>query len=196
MMEIKPDGTRHPYDLFTIDYDLSPEPDADTGWMVNPWLAERMRGGTGGGFFLLNMTRWLTLGISNPRLFTLALRLNAIFDQHRVGGLYDPSRVKPIRWDELARQRNMLPLAAEGRSDETIKARTRQARAMIEGDLKALIDVGLLGAESLKTKKKIHGEGFEFLPIAPEDYSGACERANKAVRMNQERRAKKKGRQS
>jgi hypothetical protein len=66
---------------------------------------------------------------------------------------------------------------------------------MIEGDLKALIDVGLLGAESLKTKKKIHGEGFEFLPLAPEDYAGACERANLAVRKNQERKAKKKGRQ-
>lgn len=194
MREIKPDGTRHPYDLFTIDYDLSTEPDADTGWMVNPWLSERMRGGTAGGFFLLNMTRWLTLGISNPRLFTLALRLNAIFDEHRVGGLYDPSRVRPINCDELARQCNMLPLAVEGRSDETIKARLRQARATMEGDLNALHDVGLLGPWA-KTKKKVHGEGFEFLPLAPEDYAGACERANLAVRKNQERKAKKKGRQ-
>lgn len=194
MLEIKPDGTRHPYDLFTIDYDLSPEPDADTGWMVNPWLAERMRGGVGGGFFLLNMTRWLTLGISNPRLFTLALRLNSIFDQHRVAGLYDPSRVKPINCDELARLCNMLPHSVEGRSDETIKARLRQARATMESDLNALHGVGLLGPWA-KTKKKVHGQGFEFLPIAPEDYSGACERANLAVRKNQERKAKKRGRQ-
>jgi hypothetical protein len=194
MREIKPDGTRHPYDLFTIDYDLSTEPDADTGWMVNPWLSERMRGGTAGGFFLLNMTRWLTLGISNPRLFTLALRLNAIFDEHRVGGLYERNRVKPIRCDELARQCNMLPMTVEGRSDETIKARLRQARATMESDLNALHDVGLLGPWA-KTKKKVHGQGFEFLPLAPEDYAGACERANLAVRKNQERKAKKKGRQ-
>ena len=89
----------------------------------------------------------------------------------------------------------MLPLDIYGLSDETIKARTRQARAMIEGDLKALIDVGLLGAESLKTKKKIYGEGFEFMPFAPEDYAGACERANDAVRKNQQRKAKRKGQQ-
>jgi hypothetical protein len=191
----KPNGSTLLSDIWLTEYDPAPELDAINRFAPAPWLAERWRGGTAGGFFLLNMTRWTTLGLSNPRLFPLALRLNAIFDQHRVGGLYDPSRVKPIRWDELARQCNMLPLAAEGRSDETIKARTRQARAMIEGDLKALIDVGLLGAESLKTKKKVYGEGFEFLPIAPEDYAGACERANKAVRMNQERKAKKKGRQ-
>lgn len=187
----KPNGSTLLSDIWLTEYDPAPELDAINRFAPAPWLAERWRGGTAGGFFLLNMTRWTTLGLSNPRLFPLALRLNAIFDQHRVGGLYDPNRVKPIRWDELARQCNMLPLAAEGRSDETIKARTRQARAMIEGDLKALIDVGLLGAESLKTKKKIHGEGFEFLPIAPEDYSGACERANLAVRKNQERKTKK-----
>jgi hypothetical protein len=64
----------------------------------------------------------------------------------------------------------------------------------MESDLNALHDVGLLGPWA-KTKKKIHGEGFEFLPLAPEDYAGACERANLAVRKNQERKAKKKGQQ-
>jgi len=191
----RPNGSILLSDIWLTEYDPAPEIDAINRFALAPWLAERMRGGTGGGFFLLNMNRWTTLGLSNPRIFPLALRLNSIFDEHRVGGLYDRNRVKPIRWDELARLCNMLPPAAEGRSDETIKARLRQSRAMMESDLKVLIDVGLLGAESLKSKKKIYGEGFEFMPFAPEDYAEACERANDAVRKNQERKAKRKGRQ-
>lgn len=191
----RPNGSVLLSDIWLTEYDPAPEIDAINRFALAPWLAERMRGGTGGGFFLLNMNRWTTLGLSNPRIFPLALRLNSIFDEHRVGGLYDRNRVKPIRWDELARLCNMLPPAAEGRSDETIKARLRQSRAMMESDLKVLIDVGLLGAESLKTKKKIYGEGFEFKPFAPADYAEACERANDAVRKNQERKAKRKGRQ-
>lgn len=193
-MEIKPDGTRHPYDLFSVDYDLSSEPDSAIGWMINPWLAERMRGGLAGGYFLLNMSRWLTLGIDNPRLFTLALRLASIHDQHRVNGIYDPNRVRPIRWDELARQCNILPMVSDKRDERSIKSSMRTARAKMEADLNTLQEIGLNGDWG-KSKKKIYGEGFEFLPVAPEDYAEACERAVKANRKHRERKSREIGRQ-
>ena len=190
-IEIKPDGTRHPYDLFSVDYDLSSKPDAAIGWMINPWLAERMQGGMAGGYFLLNMTRWLTLGLDNPRLFTLALRLSSIYDQHRVSGMYDRARVRPIRWDDLAKQCNTLPISNDKRDEKSIKSSLRTARAKMEADLNVLQEIGLIGPWG-KTKKKIYGEGFEFMPLAPEDYPEACERAVKAVKR---RKVKDSGRQ-
>jgi hypothetical protein len=189
-IEIKPDGTRHPYDLFSVDYDLSSKPDGEVGWMINPWLAERMQGGMAGGYFLLNMTRWLTLGLDNPRLFTLALRLSSIYDQHRVSGVYDRARVRPIRWDDLAKQCNTLPISNDKRDEKSIKSSLRTARAKMEADLNVLQEIGLIGAWG-KTKKKIYGEGFEFMPLAPEDYPEACERAVKAIKR---RKVKDSGR--
>lgn len=179
LVETKPDGTRHPYDLFTVDYDLSCKPDASLGFMINPWLADRMQGGTGGGFFLLNMTRWLSLGIQNPRLFPLALRLAALWDEARKGGVFDPARLHTIEADRLAAQCNTLsPGAAMYRAGKTdagaAKQALKDARANLEADLNALKDAGLLGDW---TKRKIHGKGFELLPVPPADYAEACKRA-------------------
>ncbi len=186
LVETKPDGTRHPYDLFTVDYDLSAKPDAALGFMVNPWLVERMKGGTHGGFFLVNMTRWLTIGTENPRLFPMALRLAALWDEARVGGIYNPERLHPIEADRLAWLCNTLPEGAAmyraGKTDAgTAKAALSVARANVEADLEDLAAAGMLG-DWKPTQRKIYGKGFEFLPLPPPDYAEACKRAVQLVR--------------
>lgn len=191
LIETKPDGTRHPYDLFTIDYDLSTKPEAQVGFMINPWLVERMKGGRGGGFFLLNMTRWLALGVQNPRIFPLALRLAAIWDTARQGGIYNPDRLRPIEADRLAAECNTLPDGAAmyraGKTDTpTAKKALSVARANMEADLDILQEAGLLGAWR-PTRRKEYGKGFNFLPLPPEDYAEACKRAAAAARKNRKR---------
>lgn len=186
LVETKPDGTRHPYDLFTVDYDLSAKPDAALGFMVNPWLVERMKGGKHGGFFLLNMTRWLSLGIQNPRLFPLALRLASLWDEARAGGIYNAERLRPIEADRLAFMCNTLPEGAAmyrvGKTSAgTAKAALSVARANLEADLDALAAAGLLG-DWKPTKRKIYGKGFELLPVPPPDYAEACRRAVQLVK--------------
>ena len=186
LVETKPDGTRHPYDLFTVDYDLSAKPDAALGFMVNPWLVERMKGGTHGGFFLVNMTRWLTIGTQNPQLFPLALRLAALWDEARVGGIYNPERLRPIEADRLAWLCNTLPEgAAMYRAGKTDAATSRKAlanaRAAMEANLDDLAAVGWMG-DWKPTKRKIYGKGFELLPLPPPDYAEACKRAVQLVR--------------
>ena len=186
LVETKPDGTRHPYDLFTVDYDLSAKPDAALGFMVNPWLVERMKGGHHGGFFLVNMTRWLTIGTENPRLFPMALRLAALWDEARVGGIYNPQRLRPIEADRLAWLCNTLPEGAAmyraGKTDAgTAKAALSVARANVEADLEDLAEAGMLG-DWKPTQRKVYGKGFEFLPLPPPDYAEACKRAVQLVR--------------
>jgi len=194
LVETKADGTRHPYDLFTVDYDLSCKPDAVLGFMVNPWLVKRMQGGKGGGFFLLNMTRWLALGIRNPRLFPLALRLAALWDAARVrNGPFDPARLRPIEADRLAWECNTLPEgAAMYRAKRTdagaAKLALTTARAKLEADLDALREAGLLGPWK---KTKAYGRGFDVLPVPPADYAEACKRAAQAVRKTGDGRRRK-----
>ena len=193
LMETKPAGTRHPYDLFTLDYDLSCKPDSAVGFMLNPWLAERMQGGAGGGHFLLNMTRWLALGIRNPRLFPLALRLAAQWDHARQGGIYHAERLQWMEADRLAFECNTLPEGAAafraGKTDTaTDQAALAAARANLEADLDALREAGLLGDWK---KTKVHGKGFKLLPAAPDDYAEACKRAVQAVNKGQQRKGKR-----
>ena len=76
------------------------------------------------------------------------------------------------------------------RDEKSIKSSLRTARAKMEADLNVLQEIGLIGAWG-KTKKKIYGEGFEFMPLAPEDYPEACERAVKAIKR---RKVKDSGR--
>jgi hypothetical protein len=185
LVETEPDGTRRPYELFIVDMALTAKPDAVLGWTINPWLLRRMQGGKGGGFFLLNMTRWLALGIQNPRLFPLALRLAALWDAARVhNGPFDPARLRPIEADRLCWECNTLPEGAAmfrtGKTDaEAAKVQLKRARANLEADLDALRDAGLLGPYE---KRKVHGEGFTVLPVPPADYGEACKRAAQAVR--------------
>ena len=195
LVEEKPDGVRHPYDLFTVDYDLSCEPEAGLGFMLNPWLVDRMKGGKRGGYFLLNMTRWLALGIQNPRLFPLALRLAAMWDGARKGGVFDPGRLHPIEADRLAWECNTLPEGAAmyraGKTDAgTGKAALAAARANLEADLDALREAGLLGAWK---KDKVHGRGFTVLPVPPADYAEACKRALHGIRESRGKRTARKG---
>lgn len=194
LVETEADGTRRPYDLFVMDYALTAKPDADLGWMINPWLVERMKGGKRGGFFLLNMTRWLALGIQNPRLFPLALRLAAMWDKARKGGVYDPARLQPIDADRLAWDCNTLPEgAAMYRANpktaaQAGKVQLLRARANLEADLDALQEAGLLGPY---VKRKVHGEGWTVLPVPPADYAEACKRAVQAVKKDKPGRPRK-----
>jgi hypothetical protein len=182
LVESEADGTLRPYDLFILDYALSANPDKEIGWRVNPWLAERMQGGRRGGYFLLNMTRWLSLGIQNPRLFPLALRLAAKWDAARVGNIYTPARLKWITADRLAWECNTLPDTAAAyrfQKKGDGKRQLLRARENLEADLEALKAAGLCGPFELKRK---HGEGFHILPKPPEDYAEACLRASKAAK--------------
>jgi hypothetical protein len=194
LVETKPDGIRHPYDLFTIDYDLSAKPDAAVGFMVNPWLVERMKRGKGGGYFLLNMTRWLALGIQNPRLFPLALRLAAEWDRARVNsGPFVLGRLRPIEADRLAWECNTLPEGAAmyraGKTDANAnKTQLKRARAKLEADLDALQEAGLLGPWE---KRKVHGQGFTVLPVPPDDYPEACNRAAASALKDKPKRPRK-----
>ena len=193
LMETKPDGTRHPYDLFTLDYDLSCNPQATVGFVLNPWLVERMQGGAGGGYFLLNMTRWLALGIQNPRLFPLALRLAAQWDHARQGGVYHKEKLQWLEADRLAFECNTLPEGAAAfragkTADRTAQAALAAARANLEADLGALKEAGLLGDWK---KAKVHGKGFNLLPTPPADYPEACKRATQAVQKGKARKGKR-----
>lgn len=193
LVETENDGTRRPYELFTMDFALTANPEARLGWMVNPWLVQRMKGGRGGGFFLLNMTRWLALGVQNPRLFPLALRLAALWDKARVGGIYNPARLQPIDADRLAWECNALPPGAAmyraNRTDaEAGRVQLIRARSNLETDLDALRTAGLLGPWE---KRKVHGRGYTVLPVPPEEYPEACKRAVSAGRRA---KARKRGR--
>lgn len=192
LMETKPDGTRHPYDLFTLDYDLSCNPEATVGFMLNPWLVERMQGGAGGGYFLLNMTRWLALGIQNPRLFPLALRLAAQWDHARQGGVYHKEKLQWLEADRLAFECNTLPEGAAAyragkTADATGKTALSNARANLEADLDALKEAGLLGDWK---KTKVYGKGFNLLPTPTADYAEACKRATQTVQKGKARKVK------
>jgi len=194
LVETEPDGTRRPYELFIVDMALTAKPDAVLGWTINPWLVKRMQGGKGGGFFLLNMTRWLALGIRNPRLFPLALRLAALWDAARVrNGPFDPARLRPIEADRLAWECNTLPEGAAmyraKRTDSHAgKVQLLRARDNLEADLDALREAGLLGPWK---KTKAYGRGFDVLPMPPADYAEACKRAAQAVRKTGDGRRRK-----
>jgi len=196
LVETELDGTRRPYELFIVDMALTAKPDAVLGWTINPWLVKRMQGGKGGGFFLLNMTRWLALGIQNPRLFPLALRLAALWDAARVrNGPFDPARLKPIEADRLAWECNTLPEgAAMYRAKRTDahagKVQLLRARDKLAADLDALREAGLVG-DWKPTMHKVHGAGWTLLPVPPADYQEACKRAAQAVRKSKPGRPRK-----
>ena len=198
LVATKPDGTLHPYDLFTMDYDLSSKPETELGFMINPWLATRMQGGAGGGYFLVNMTRWLAMDIRNPRLFPLALRLASLWDKARVrNGPYDPGLLKPILADRLAWECNTLSEGAAmfrtGKTDaRTAKAALHATRDNLEADLDTLKEAGLLGEWE---KKKVHGQGFELRPIPPADYAEACILAARNIKKKTAESIKKQGKQ-
>ena len=198
LVETKPDGTLHPYDLFTMDYDLSSKPETELGFMINPWLATRMQGGAGGGYFLVNMTRWLAMDIRNPRLFPLALRLASLWDKARKrSGPYDPGLLKPILADRLAWECNTLSEGAAmfrtGKTDaRTAKAALHATRDNLEADLDTLKEAGLLGEWE---KKKVHGQGFELRPIPPADYAEACILAARNSKKKTAESIKKQGKQ-
>jgi len=190
LVERKIDGVMHPYDLFIMDYDLSNRPEAEIGLMMNPWLADRMQGGHGGGFALLNMSRWLGLDIANPRLFPLALRLAALWDEARNNGIYCPERLHEIEADKLAWQCNTLPegaamYRARKTDSATARAALAAARASLEADLNKLQNAGLLGKWK---QKKIYGKGFTVLPVPPNGYDEACKRAVQKVIQNKKYR--------
>lgn len=182
LLESEADGTLRPYDLFILDYALSANPEKEIGWRVNPWLAERMQGGRRGGYFLVNMTRWLALGIQNPILFPLALRLAAKWDAARVGGIYNPARLQWIEADRLAYECNALSETAAAyrfQKQGSGKAQLQRARERLEANLAALENAGLCGPSELKRK---HGKGYLILPKPPEDYAEACKRAARAAK--------------
>ena len=191
VLEKKANGVLHPYDLFSLDYDLSSAADAEVGWCINPWLAKRMEGGSGGGFFLLNMSRWLQLPIKNPRIFPLALRLAAYQDKARVNGIYQPNRLQWIEADKLALQCNTLPEEAAAYRDghtanKNAKVQLSKTRANLEADLDTLKEHGFLGNWR---KEKVYGKGWRLLPVPAEDYAEACRNAVNTVKGN--RKAKK-----
>lgn len=195
LVETLPSGIRHPYDLFIVDYDLSCKADAELGYVINPWLAERMKGGETGGFFIVNMTRWLALGIKNPRLFPLALRVAALWDKARIGGIYDPGHLREIEADRLAWECNTLPegaamYRAKRTDSHTAKAALAAARAALGADLSALRDAGLLGRY---VTRKIYGQGFTILPVPPEDYAEACKRATQSAKRARDKANRRKG---
>jgi len=192
LIETKPNGVQHPFELFVMDYDLSCKPDAQVGFTLNPFLAERMKGkgGGGGGYFLLNMTRWLAMGTQSPRLFPMALRLAAEWDRARVGGIYKPERLQWIGADHLAIETNTLPEGAAlyraGKTaSKTAYRALKEARANLEDDLDKLKDAGLLGNWE---KRPVHGEGFILLPVPPDGYDEACKGAVRAVREHRKRK--------
>jgi len=57
LVETEADGARRPYKLFIPDYGYTAKADARLGWMINPWLAQRMQGGKGGGWLADNEDR-------------------------------------------------------------------------------------------------------------------------------------------
>ena len=189
LVERKIDGVKHPYDLFIMDYDLSSRPEAEVGWIMNPWLAERMQGGHGGGFSLLNITRWLALDNKDPGVFPLALLLASYWDEARVNGIFRPERLHEIEADKLAWQCNTLPEgAAMYRAKKTDSAKDRvalsAARASLEARLNALEKAGYAGKWK---QRKIYGKGFTVLPLPPDGYEEACKRAVQKVIQNQKK---------
>jgi hypothetical protein len=182
------------YDLFSINVPAIIKPDELIGWRINPWLLEKMLGGDAGGHFLLNMTRWLPIGLTDPGLFSVILRTAAILDTHRISGFYKPERARPIRWDEFAAECNVLPMISERRDEKSIKTSMREARSKLEARLDMARELGHLG-DWRKTKRKIPGgKGFEFSVVAPPDYVEACKMAVKAWKGQSRRmRGKPKG---
>lgn len=181
LVDEKPNGVRHPYELFVMDYDLAATDDAEIGFALNPFLVKRMQGGPAGGWFLLNMTRWLAMSTQNPRLFPLALRLAAIWDQARVAGRFAPSRLQEIEADRLLTLCNTLPPAAaeyrHGRTGTASgKTELAKARDRLAADLQALEDAGLIG-NWRPTQRKVHGRGWTLKPVPPDDYAEACKAA-------------------
>lgn len=193
-IEEQPNGKWRVYPLFTTFQDVGFTNEAEVGFALNPFLSERMQGGPAGGWFLLNMTRWLTLGIQNPRLFPLALRLAAMWDQARVNGHFVPGRLQEIEADRLLTLCNTLPpAAAEYRHGRTRtasgKAELAKARERLDADLQALEAAGLVG-NWRPTRKTFHGRGWTLTPVPPDDYREACKAAVKELRQGRRKSGK------
>ena len=189
------DGNWSYKDLFHMTIPGAITPEARIGWGLDEFLLRKMLGGTAGGFFLLNMHRWLPIGLTDPGLFSVILRIAGTLDTHRVGGLYKAERARPIRWDEFAASCNVLPLASDKRDTESIKASMREARNKLEARLDKAVALGHLGDYKKTMKKLPGGKGFEFTIVAPPDYVEACRLASHAWRsqVRHEKKRQSKG---
>jgi hypothetical protein len=152
-------ATLHPLELFVVDYEWSATEDTPIGWCANPFIAERMKGGKGGGFFPVNYSRLMALKVNNPRLFALYLRLAGMWNLARWHGVFRPERFKPLEVDRLAFLTNTLPLAAAEciagkRSDQTAKVSRSRARSNVVADLEELRAAGLCGDLNLSTPNR------------------------------------------
>ena len=168
-------------DLFAVKTPGVVRLDAPIGWAIGTWLLDSMLGGTAGGHFLLNMSRWLPIGLHDPGLFSVILGLARHLDAHRIHGIYQPARQRPIAWYEFADECNVLPITIkDGRSEESQKRSMRESRDKLEARLDVAVELGHLG-DWRKTQRKIPGgKGFEFSVVAPADYVEACKMAVKA----------------
>lgn len=168
-------------DLFAVKTPGVVRLDAPIGWTIGTWLLDSMLGGTAGGHFLLNMSRWLPIGLHDPGLFSVILGIARHLDAHRIHGIYQPARQRPIAWYEFADQCNVLPITIkDGRSEESQKRSMRESRDKLEARLDMAMELGHLG-DWRKTQRKIPGgKGFEFSVVAPADYIEACKMAVKA----------------
>lgn len=168
-------------DLFAVKTPGVVRLDAPIGWAIGTWLLDSMLGGTAGGHFLLNMSRWLPIGLHDPGLFSVILGLARHLDAHRIHGIYQPARQRPIAWYEFADECNVLPITIkDGRSEESQKRSMRESRDKLEARLDVAVELGHLG-DWRKTQRKIPGgKGFEFSVVAPADYVEACKMAVRA----------------
>lgn len=186
------DGNWSYTDLFDMVVPGAITPEARIGWSMSEWLLEKMLGGAGGGFFLLDMHRWLPIGLTDPGLFSVIMRIAGTLDTHRIGGLYKPERARPIRWDEFAASCNVLPLASDKRDEESIKRSYRESRDKLEARLDRAVVLGHLGDYKKTMKKLPGGKGFEFTIVAPPDYVEACRLAAHAWRSQARHENKKR----
>jgi len=186
-------GSYRYYDLFSINAPSIIKPDELIGWRINPWLLEKMLGGTAGGHFLLNMTRWLPIGLTDPGLFSVIFGIAKTLDAHRIHGIYAPERQRPISWDQFADQCNVLPMISERRDEKSIKASKREARNKLEARLDTAQELGHLGDWRKTMRKLPGGKGFEFSIVAPPDYPEACKMAVKAWKGQSRRQGGQRG---
>jgi hypothetical protein len=180
LVEKRENGRLHSYSLFSVAYDLSTEPDAEVEWALDPILAARMKGGgneRGGGFFLVNFSRLMSMDIKNPRLFALYLRLAGMWNSSKdfKSGRFRPELIKPMDLDTLASLSNSLPRnAAEymagRRTDQSSRVAYYEARKRLISDLEDLKDKGLVGELNLQSP---HGKAWTVRPQPDEDLQEA-----------------------
>jgi hypothetical protein len=179
LIERKADGKMHPYDLFTVDYDLSTDADAEVGFTLNPFFARRMEKG-GAGYFLVNIDRLLRLDTQRPGVIAAYLNLAGWWHtKGRQNGIFRPEWCRDGRLlKELAREVNSLsPTAMEYSSGNRSNGRGRKAASedldTLYHDLEALRDHGLIG--TLETRGR--GQERRVIVLPDDGYIEACRTA-------------------